>query len=153
MNELMRKARGLLGMGLSWGALWAVIGGVIGVVVGFMTDAWLWYNPILEWGLGMGLYGFVSGVGFGKLLAFAEHRKRLDELSLPRIALWGVLGSAMVPLVFGALGMFGAGTTLIDVVAAMGVTAFLGGVSAPGAVALARQAELTEGDRRELLES
>lgn len=152
MNEVLRKVRGLLGLGVSWGALWAVIGGVIGVLVGFMTDAWLWYNPILEWGLGMGLYGFVSGVGFGKLLAFVEGRKRLGELSLPRIAVWGVLGSALVPLVFGALGMFAAGTTWLDVVGAMGVTAFLGGVSAPGFVAMARRAELTEGERRELLE-
>ncbi len=152
MDELLRKARGLLGVGLTWGALWAMVGGVIGVLLGFMTDAWLWYNPITTWALGMGMYGFVSGVGFGKLLALTEGRKRLDQLSLKKMALWGVLGSAAVPLLFVPLGMFSVGTTFIDILGAMGLTALLGGISAPGAVALARHAELSEGDRPELLE-
>ena len=152
MDEMLRKLRGLLGVGVTWGAVWGVIGGVIGVVVGMVSpDAWTWSNPILDWAVGMGLYGFVSGVGFGKILALAEGRRRLDELSLRRIAVWGVLGSAAVPLLFAAAGMFGAGTTWMEIVGAMGVTAFLGGVSAPGAVAVARRAELGEGDDRDLL--
>ena len=52
---------------------------------------------------------------------------------------------------FSGLGMVSAGTTMGQVLAAMGVTAFLGGVSAPGAVAIARRAELSAGEDRELL--
>lgn len=152
MDDWLRQARGLLGVGVTWAALWAVIGGVIGALVGiFSPDGFLWSNPILEWAMGMGVYGFLSGMGFGKLLSLAEGRKRLGELSLGRVALWGVLGSAAIPLVFAALGMFSAGTTFGQILGAMGVTAFLGGISAPGAVALARRAELSAGEDPELL--
>ncbi len=50
------------------------------------------------------------------------------------------------------MGFFEAGTTLADVVGAMGVTAMLGGTFAPGAVAIARRAELAAPDDRRLLE-
>ncbi len=152
MDEILRKLRGLLGVGVTWGAVWAVVGSVVGVVYGLVApDLWQWGNPILDWTLGMGMYGFVSGVGFGKLLALAEGRRRLDELSLPRVAMWGVLGSAAVPLLFAAAGLFSVTTTWVDVVSAMGLTALLGGLSAPGAIALARRAELSEGESRDLL--
>lgn len=152
MGEWLRKLRGLTGVGVTWGVAWSAVGAAIGGVLGVLSpELWTWGNPIFEWALGMGLYGFVSGVGFGKLLALAEGRKRLDQLSLGRVAVWGVLGSAMVPLLFGALGFFAAGTTAMEVLGAMGVTALLGGLSAPGAVALARRAELTAGEERDLL--
>jgi hypothetical protein len=98
----------------------------------------------------MAAYGFVSGLGFGTLLSLIEGRKVLRDLSLKRVALLGLLGSAAVPLLF--MGFFEAGTTLADVVGAMGVTAMLGGTFAPGAVAIARRAELAAPDDGRLLE-
>ena len=150
--NFLRRIRGLLGVGITWGMLWAGIGAGIGFVVGLVNPgAWAISNPIIVWAVGMGAYGVVSGVGFGALLSLGEGRKRLRELSLKRVALWGVLGSALVPLLF--LGFFDAGTTLADIIGAMVTTAALGGTFAPGAVAIARRAELAEPDQRTLLES
>lgn len=151
--NVLRKLRGLLGVGATWGTLWAGIGAVIGFVLGRM-DPFLWVlgNPVVEWALGMGAYGVISGFGFGTLLSLREGSRTLRDLSLRRVAAWGVLGSAAVPLLFGALGFFSASTTVVDVLGAIAVTAGLGGLFAPGSVAIARRAELTAGDERLLLE-
>ncbi|MDA0329415.1 MAG: hypothetical protein O2958_10450 [Gemmatimonadetes bacterium] len=150
---MWRKLRGLLGIGVTWGALWGMLGAAIGVAVGWVfPDAWTLTNPIVEWAIGMGLYGFVSGVGFGGLLTLGEGSKRLRELSLPRVAMWGVLGSAAVPILFGLLGTFDATTTIADVIGAVLVTGFLGGTFAPGAIMIARRAELARPEEMDLLE-
>ena len=152
--RLWRKLRGVAGFGLTWGTLWGGIGAVIGFVIGVVRpEVWAITNPVIEWAIGMGLYGMVSGMGFAGLLSIGEARKRIRELSLPRVALWGVLGSALVPLLFGALGTFEAGTTLMDVVGAVLVTGLLDGTFAPGAVAAARYAELAQPEEQLLLES
>ena len=151
--NLVRRIRGLFGVGVTWGGLWAVIGGVIGAVIGVVSPtAAIYGNPIIEWALGMGAYGVISGMGFGTILSLREGSRTLREISLKRVALWGVLGSAGVPLLFGAAGLFEVGTTVVDVLGAMLVTAGLGGVSAPTAVAMARRAELEAGDEYPLLE-
>ena len=153
MGELIRKLRGLAGTGVTWGALWAVIGAGVGTVVGVLSpELWAVGNPVLDWAVGMGLYGLVSGVGFGTVLSLTEGRKTLRDLRLPRVAAWGVVGSAAVPLLFGAIGMFPAGTTVVDVLEAVLLTSVLGGTFAPGAVAIARRAELTAGEEPGLLE-
>ena len=153
MKKLLQKLRGLLGVGLTWGALWAGIGAVIGLVVGMVSpELWRYANPILEWAVGMGAYGFVSGVGFGSLLSLGEGRKTLRDLSLPRVAIWGILGSAVVPILFGLAGAFPAGTTVVDILEAIAVTGVLGGTFAPGSVAIARRAALQEPEEPLLLE-
>jgi len=146
MNKLLQKLRGLLGVGITWGTLWAGIGAGIGVVIGVVRpEVWQWTNPIFEWAVGMGLYGLVSGIGFGTLLTLREGRNTLSNLSLRRTALWGLIGGAVVPLMFGAAGMFPAGTTLLDVLGAVGVTGFLGATFASTSVAIAKRAELAAG--------
>ena len=133
--------------------MWAGIGAGIGLVIGIVEpDVWRWSNPIIEWVYGMGLYGFVSGVGFGTLLSLKEGRKRLFDLSLGRVALWGLLSSAAVPVIFSMLGVFGvAGASVVDIIEAMVVTGFLGGMFAPGSVAIARSAQLKSGEEIGLL--
>ena len=139
-------------MGLTWGASWAAIGAGIGLVIGVVSpEVWGWSNPILEWALGMGLYGLVSGVGFGGLLSLREGRKTILDLSLRRSVIWGVLGAVAVPLLFGALGTFEAGTTVRDVLGAILVTGLLGGTFAPASIAIARRAELPAAEEIELL--
>lgn len=146
MNKVLHKVRGLLGVGVTWGALWAGIGAGIGLAIGIVRpEVWEWTNPIFEWAAGMGMYGVVSGFGFGTLLTLREGRKTLSDLSLRRTALWGLLGGAVVPLLFGAAGLFPAGTTVMDIVGAIGVTGFLGGTFASGSVAIAKRAELQSG--------
>jgi hypothetical protein len=151
MRGLLRQLRGLLGVGMTWGVMWGVIGAGIGVMVSVATgQPWTW--SVFDWSIGMGLYGLVSGFGFGALLSLREARRTLLELSLPRSAAWGVLGALAVPLLFGALGTFEAGTTVMDVVGAVLVTGALGGLFAPASIAVARRAELASRSERELLE-
>jgi hypothetical protein len=151
--NLIRRVRGLLGVGITWGALWGAIGAGIGLVIGLLRpELSTVTGSMVDWALGMGLYGLVSGIGFGALLSLREGRKTLADLSLGRVALWGVLGSAAVPLLFGALGAFELGTTALDVIGAMLVTAGLGGTFAPAAVAIARRAALTAPSERLLLD-
>jgi len=152
MTAFARGLRGLLGMGLTWGALWSAIGAGLGLVTGIVAPgAWELTNPILEWGLGMGLYGLVSGAGFGSLLALRESRRTVFDIPLRRASIWGVVGAAAVPLFFGALGMFEVGTTTAEVAAAILVTGGLGGTFAPAAIGMARRAELHAGQERKEL--
>ncbi|MDH3272082.1 MAG: hypothetical protein OEN56_12150 [Gemmatimonadota bacterium] len=151
-RTVLTRIRGLFGVGASWGLLWGAIGGMIGAVIGTVTGVPLG-DPVVEWMLGMGAYGLVSGIGFGTLLSLGEGSRTLRDLSLQRVALWGILGSAMVPLGFGALGFFEVGTTIRDVLGAMAVTASLGGTFASGSVAIARRAELAEPASTPRLES
>jgi hypothetical protein len=150
MKELLRKLRGLLGFGATWGTLWAGIGAGVGALLGVLSPAiWTWSNPILDWAVGLGVYGLVSGVGFATILALGEGRKTLFDLKLGRVALWGVLGSAAVPLLF--MGFFEAGTTVADIIGAIAVTGALGGTFAPGSVALARREALRAAEEPALL--
>jgi hypothetical protein len=154
MRKLLRKLRGLLGVGITWGTLWAGIGAGIGFVLGVISpEIWGWSNPILEWAVGMGAYGLVSGMGFGALLSLGEGRRTILDLSLPRVAFWGVLGSAVVPVLFGWAGAFEASVTVVDILEAVAVTGFLGGTFAPGSVAIARRAALRDPGERDLLDS
>lgn len=153
MGDFIRTLRGTLSTSALWGVTWSVIGAGIGAVLGLADPGlWVYGNPVLDWALGMGAYGLLSGGAFAGIMTLGESRKSILELSLPRVALWGVLGGAVVPLFFGAAGMFAAGTTVADVIGAMVVTAFLGGSFASGSVAMARQAELAAGEERVLLE-
>ena len=152
MNRIVRRLRGLLGVGVTWGALWSVIGAGVGLVLGIVApEMWGWTDRFFEWTIGMGLYGLVSGVGFGSLLALREGRRTMFEVSLRRTAIWGVMGSAAVPLMFAALGAFEAGTTIAEVLGAILVTAVLGGTFAPAAIAVARRAELRAVEESRLL--
>jgi hypothetical protein len=139
MDEATRKLRGLVGIGATWGIAWAAIGALVGLVAAMLAPGSpSWGASIAEWAMGMGAYGFVSGVGFAGLLAYHERRSTIDDLSPSRAGVWGVLGAILVPTLFGLLGFFDADTTAIDVLEAMALTAVLGGSFAAGSVALAR---------------
>ncbi len=154
MKKLLRRLRGLLGVGVTWGILWGGIGAGIGLLVGAISpEVWMWTNPILEYGIGIGLYGFVSGIGFGTLLSLGEGRRTILDLSLGRVAAWGVLGAVAVPLFFGMMGAFAVGTSVVDILEAVLLTGVLGGTFAPGSVAIARRAELREAEACHLLTS
>lgn len=150
--SVLRKLRGALGVGVTWGAAWGVVGGAIGGVIQLLTPgASLFVTPMLGWALGMGAYGLISGFGFSALLALGDGSRRLNELKLSRVAAWGILGSAFVPLAFGFLGFFPPSTTLMDVLGAIALTGSLGGGFAAGSVAAARRAELSPGEGPRLL--
>jgi hypothetical protein len=103
MTDLVRRLRGALGIGVTWGVLWATIGLILGFVVGVVSP------DQIDPGEGpgrvaavLGLVGFLSGLGFSSLFIVAERRKTIHDLSLGRVALWGLLGAAVIPLLTGA---------------------------------------------------
>ena len=141
-NALLRKTRGLLGIGITWAIVWALFAIVNGFAIGLVQPDSIdpGEGPLLV-GRIIGLIGFLSGLSFGLLLALGERRKTLLNLSLNRVALWGMLGAA-APLLLTGLpdGM-------------MVIMCPLGAACASASVAIARRAALHDVQRRKLLES
>jgi fucose permease len=139
MKRFLRKLRGVLGTGLTWGVLWAAIGLAVGLIIGVADPDSIdpGEEPVVIAGF-VGIVGFVSGVTFGTILSIAEGRKSILDLSLSRAALWGILGSAVLPLVAGKIDQ------LI-------ITCPLGALFAMGSVAIARRAQLHDTHASKLL--
>ncbi len=134
MRKWLKRIRGAFGMGLAWAAVWAVVGVIVMVVT---TVLGLYpASEIIEGAAAGVLTGFVAGATFSAALGISEGRRRFDEMSLPRFALWGALGALLLSgWVQGA-----------DIIV-YGVLPLLGAGCAAGSLALARRA-----DDRELLE-
>jgi hypothetical protein len=88
-----------------------------------------------------GTVGFLSGAAFGLLLSFGESRKTILNLSLSRVAMWGILGAAAFPLL----------TTAENELAF--IFCPLGATFATASVTIARKAELHAWQQPELLSS
>jgi hypothetical protein len=101
------------------------------------------------------VFGFVAGSSFAVILSLTERRRRLDQLSLKRVALWGGIGGAALSLFFAPyfLGAgFPLGLLITTYFVPLGITGLLGAGFASGSVALARRAgpKLIEGDHEGL---
>ena len=88
MRSWLRRVRGAIGMGLTWGAAWSFAGGIPRWVLGINTDAPF---PLI-----FGVLGFIAGVTFSGLLALAERRRPFEQMSLPRFAAWGAVGGLLL---------------------------------------------------------
>ena len=140
MNSLLRKLRGMLGVGITWAVGWALVIFAIGTVIGVVDPDSI--DPGEEpWRMAgvVGTVGFISGAFFSAIFASAERRKSMRELSPLRAALWGALGGAALPLL----------TTMNDAI--IFNTAPLGAIFAASTVAIARRAALREADQVEAL--
>lgn len=137
MTNVVRRLRGAFGIAVTWGALWAVIGVALTLAVRVVRP------EEIDPGEGpgkvaavLGLVGFLSGLGFAGLLLLGERRRTIRELPLGRVALWGFLGAAAIPLLTGA-----------DVGEGW-ITGSLGGIFAATSLAVARRAALRERSRQ-----
>jgi peptidoglycan/LPS O-acetylase OafA/YrhL len=154
MRKWLRRIRGAIGMGFTWGAAWSVAGIVLAVVTRFMADAPF---PLI-----FGVLGFFAGVIFSAFLALTEGGRRFDQMSLPRFAGWGAMGGLLLAALFAKAASLGWG----DVLAIAPTFALACAVCASGSLALARraerqelpgpsgdpaEAEITEHEKRELL--
>ena len=136
MGKWVRRIRGAIGMGLTWGVAWSLAGSVPRWLFGFNTD--------VPFPLVFGVVGFIAGVIFFAVLVVTEGRRRLDQMSLPRFAGWGAISGFLLSAVFTRIASLGAG----DVLAIVPTFAVACAACATGSLALARRAE-----RRELLDS
>ena len=154
MRKSLRRIRGAIGMGLTWGAAWFAAGSVPRWVFGVNTDAPL---PLV-----FGLFGLIAGVIFSAVLALTEGRRSFDQMSLPRFAVWGAMGGLLLSALVAKAGSLGWG----DVLALAPTLAVASAVCASGSLALAgravrrelpdsrgdtAEAELTDHEKRKLL--
>ena len=154
MGKWLRRIRGAIGMGLTWGAAWGGAGFVLAVVTGFKSDAPF---PLI-----FGALGFIAGVIFSAFLALTEGRRRFDQMSLPRFAAWGATGGLVLSAVFAKTASLEWG----DVLLIAPTFAVACAVCASGSLAVARravraelanirgdiaEAKLTELEKRKLL--
>jgi hypothetical protein len=141
MTSLLRRLRGMLGMGITWAVGWAIImcllANVIAVVDPDSIDAG---EEPWRLALMVGAVGFISGSVFAMIFSSAERRKRIQELSVLRSTLWGALGGAALPLL----------TTMPETV--LVTTVPLGALFAASTIAIARRAALREPDPVERLQ-
>ena len=102
MNKIIEALRRLLAIGLVWGILWVALATTVGTIIGVIdpNDIDPEEEPIVL-APTIGLVGLICGLVFGSLLSIAERRKTILELPLIRVAMWGILVSAALPLVMG----------------------------------------------------
>lgn len=140
MTALGRRLRGAIGIGLTWAVLWLVVGVLLFIVFRIFQPEDIGPGegpsrvlPILA------TVGFLSGLAFAFLLSLTEGRRTFRELSLRRVSIWGLLGSAPIPLLMGTDAGMGV------------VTGSLGAIFAAGSVAIARRGTLKAAHENVLL--
>jgi hypothetical protein len=133
----LRHGRRAFFTALTWGVLWAPLG----VITGIISDP---NDSMDEPWIALGAYpGFLCGLVFCAVLAIADGRRRLDELSASRAAAWGALAGLLV-MALPMTGLLGTPNTehpfwqwRFMIVAAV---VLLSSVSAVGSVLLVRTA-------------
>lgn len=157
MKKWLRRIRGAIGIGLTWAAAWFGAGLILLLIVGFGAAD-------VPFPLFFGLLGFLAGLTFSMVLGIVEGRRRFDQMSLPRFALWGGVGAFLLSgILVVATGLGGDAFLLLGPVFALS-----GAGCATGSLILARkavdrewvdagaggcEAGLTEDEARELLGS
>lgn len=100
MNVYVRKLRGVTGISLIWAPVYAAmftsLMGIVAIFIPIRGDV----GPLGMLAI-IAQVGFISGSLFGVLFSFAENGKAIRHLSLGRAALWGVLSSAVFPILTG----------------------------------------------------
>ena len=132
MTNWLQRARGAIGIGVTWAVAWSAAGLVPRWVLGFNADA--------PFPLVFGVLGFVAGITFSGILAVTEGRRGFDRLTLPRFAGWGAIGGLLLSGVFAKAASLGVG----DVLAIAPIFALASAACASGSLALARRATMRE---------
>jgi hypothetical protein len=109
---IWRRLRGILGVALLWAVAWLPLGLLLGLYSywreGPMDFDASWppghFFSHVGWFLAFwATAGAISGALFALVLAIAERHRTLRDLSTRRMALWGALGSVLVPAVLLAI--------------------------------------------------
>ena len=155
-ERLLRKARGIVGLGLVGAGLGLLGGGVWGLIttlldVGLFLDAGYWsllLTRITSTATYFALPAAFTTTSFGLLLAAADGKRALVDLPLWRMALFGALGGALFfpAILFARFGMTVFGNFPISSLPLMGVLASLGGLLTLSLTALAKKAHHAELD-------
>jgi hypothetical protein len=129
MNKWMRRIRGAIGMGLAWAMAWFGAGLALLLIVG--PDA-----ADVPFPLGFGALGFFAGVFFSGVLGMIEGRRRFEQMSVPRFAVWGGAGGFLLSIIFVPVAGLGGEALLLAPLFTLA-----GAACASGSLALARMAK------------
>jgi len=141
---IWRRIRGTLVVATTWALAWGALGSAF-------SGAELWWalrpNPVFRnfifdvlpdafvfWAI----YGFLSGAVFAVLLARLERRRSVDDLATARVAAWGALGGASLPLLAIAIGAL-TGNIPGDWLSAPLISAVLGAMCAAASLRFAKR--------------
>ena len=94
---MLRRLRGILAFGLIWALIWLPSGLLLGLVMGWISRSPPRNIPLLYVVVWTCL-GASSGAVFATLLATMERNRTLGELSPRRLALWGAIAGAALPI-------------------------------------------------------
>lgn len=132
MSRWLRRLRGFLGVGVTWGIGWSAVGALMMSIVLLLDPASIDAGDFTGM---LGVFftlGVISGSVFSLALAVLESRKSIRELSAGRMAVWGAVGASLLPLL----------TPVPDDNAI--IMAPIGALFAAGSVALAKRAALRD---------
>jgi hypothetical protein len=87
------------------------------------------------WPQGLAMTGFFGGVIFSITLWMTERRRRFDELSLPRVGVWGAVAGALLVLAGLSIGLRPAIAAML-----LAPVTMLSAASAMGSLVIARMA-------------
>jgi hypothetical protein len=138
VKTLLRKLRGVVGIGLTWAIFWSVAGTILQgglALLGVLRAPDLSVAPFM-WGL-MGFYG---GSIFGTLLSVTEGRRTLEKLRIGRVAAWGAIAGVALPMVYNFMRGDPAVVSMANLLSNALILAPLSAGSAAGMTALAQGA-------------
>jgi hypothetical protein len=134
MNNVLRRLRGAIGMGIFWALGGAFLGGLIELLDNIGV-AWSWIDGVDMWIPLLAIPGFFGGIAFSLVLGIAGHRRKFEELSLPKFTAWGALSGLILGGIALALGIN------IPALFVLAAPALFCATAATGTLALARMGE------------
>ena len=146
--SLARRIRGLVGTVLTWGVIGALIGIPTFVVVmqpwplsavrweRFLRLFSIWETVAFAWGA-------AGGLAFALAFIALERSRRLSQLSLTRVAVWGALAGAALPAFLVGRHLFGSNPAYFGAIIVAGSLG--GAIWARIALAIARRAPTEAG--------
>ena len=142
---LLRRLRGVLVTAFLWAAVWGPLGCLIAVALVLSSRAQVvglsFGNAMLAVLAFYGLWGTVSGGVFAVALSIAERQRRIEELSMGRVALWGAVGGAALPAIGSvAIILTGHARQLpLQIAVLFAIASLLGSLCSAATLALARR--------------
>lgn len=141
--SLARRIRGLVGTALTWGVIGALIGipAFIVVMRPWPLSAVRWERFIRlfsMWEVAAFAWGAAGGLAFALAFIALERSRRLSQLSLTRVAVWGALAGAVLPAILVGRQLVGSNPAYYGAIIAAG--ALGGAIWARIALAIARRA-------------
>jgi hypothetical protein len=127
VKGILRRIRGIIGTGLTWAVGLAVSS------AGLLALSGRW-ELIPAVALANLFSGFFMGSAFAVILTLTERNRRLEDLSLWRVALWGAIGGGLVGGFYELLATPGYWEVPI-------ITALLSAGYASGSVAIAKRGD------------